>query len=79
VVGYKDLEGVLLAIVQHWELQGVREARKIEKKYATVIQVTRINSNGYRRIPTYQKWLVHSEDQHHEPFLSIGSCRRSER
>jgi hypothetical protein len=51
----KDLSVVLLAIIGHWELQGVRKTKKLEIEYATVIQVICIDSNGYKKIPTYQK------------------------
>ena len=43
----KDLEGAQLAIVEHRELQGGRKTKKLKIKYATVIEVIHINSNGY--------------------------------
>jgi hypothetical protein len=45
----KDLYGIISAIVEHWELQGVRKAKKPKITTTTVIQVICMDLNGNKR------------------------------
>ena len=55
VMSSKDLEGVLSAIVEHWELQGVRKAKNRKKKKCNSNTGHSYPFKWIKKIPTYQK------------------------